>query len=70
MAGPNVYGQPDSALQAMARAAQQAHAIARREYMRGWAWGVVCGITAGISTTALAVWLWHVVHAALGTPTC
>lgn len=66
----NPYGQPGSPLQALAQAAAHAHATARREYARGWRWGVVCGLTCGVCTTGTAVWLWGLIEAALRCPAC
>jgi hypothetical protein len=45
-------------------------AAERRAYAQGWAWGVVCGLCAGVCTTGTAVWLWHLAAAALACPTC
>lgn len=64
------HGSDASMLLALQRVALRAHAVARREYTRGWAWGVVCGLTAGVCTTGGAVWLWHVATAAWACPTC
>lgn len=48
-------------LAALQRIALRSHAVARREYTHGWAWGVACGLTAGVCATGIAVWLWHLV---------
>ena len=46
------------------------HPVARLEFMLGWAWGVTCGLCAGVCATVLLVLLYQAAAAAMQCPTC
>ena len=54
----------------LAEATTQLQLTIRAAYVKGWWWGLVCGLICGVCTTGTAVWLWHLVLEALGCPAC
>lgn len=69
-AAPPTCPRRDALVVALRRAVETQHAVAGREYARGWVWGVVCGLVAGVCTTGGGIWLWGVAIDALRCPSC